>query len=162
MADATTHSILQCVPGVWTLRATTFSRPRAWARGPIRVRYRIADRRALSLRSEWTSVGFDGRPRTVHGVDRFRPASGEFRWRGEGTVAAVSVVWLLASVNSQATIAVIRTRGLLLWPAGVHIVARRDGDVAGLPERVRAASDFYGLSEAELERLRWLVWSREP
>ncbi|WP_150308669.1 hypothetical protein [Planctomonas psychrotolerans] len=144
------------LPGIWTLRATTFPLWRSGRRLSPTFSYRLLPGRTLRLHDSVSYRTRTGESRRILGTDTFREATGDFVWRGSGVLAPLSAAWRVSGSNGDGTVLVLRFSRTLVTPAGIDVLARLAGDSRDLDERLLRDADQYRLSTAEVRSLTWL------
>ena len=148
--------LAELLPGMWTIRATTFPLWLSGRRLGPAITYRLLSDEPLRLHDDVTFQTRSGVSRRILGTDVYRHATDDFRWRGNGVLFPLTSVWRVTGVNAEGTVAGIRFARSLLTPAGVDVIARRAGNGPSIEERVRRDADLFGLTSGELESLVWL------
>jgi hypothetical protein len=144
------------LPGIWTLRATTFPLWRSGRRHSPTFSYRRLPGQPLRLHDSVAYRTPRGETRRILGTDTFREANGDFLWRGSGVLAPLTATWRVTGCTDDGTVMVLRFSATLVTPAGIDVLARRAGDARDLDERLLRNADQFRLTTDEVRALTWL------
>lgn len=143
------------LPGIWTLRASTFPLWRSARRERPTFSYRLLPGQPLRMHDSVHYCTPRGATRRILGIDTFRESTGDFVWRGSGVLAPLTSNWRVSGCNGDGTVIVLRFSRSLVTPAGVDILARLAGDSRDLEERVLRNADQFRLVPDEVRSLTW-------
>jgi hypothetical protein len=146
--------LYRTLPGTWRILATTFPLWLSGKRLRPTITYTPLSGDPLVLRDDVSYHTRAGVRRHLIGIDRYRPSTGRFTWRGCGLLGLLTSRWTVDHVSSDGELAVLTFSASLATPAGMDVLGRGGEARPGIGERL--APGELGLTAEKFAALTWL------